>query len=172
LTVVDAIVIVFLFPVVATASHVGTGTTYSAEVGVPEDGLWVDGEQVTNIFAYDADGEYIERAQLLDDRGQPVTLGLVQGQMNRDWTGYVFSQPAQDAYGRALWNVFPLQTWQTDDPDMYLGDPVPPEGAMAVAPPVAQLAPLADLPAGSGPTEPAPVAPASDVTPQPEEPTD
>lgn len=77
------------------------------------DGVWVDGMQVSNIFAYDSAGDPIRDVQLYDDRGRPIrTIGTdatwdtwsvpdVQG----TWS----FQPARASDGRTRWNIYPLR---------------------------------------------------------------
>jgi len=92
---------------------------YSLEYGgVPveaptpsEDGVYVDGMLVSNLFVYDAQGNPLDRVQIFDDRGRPVrTIGeggagawSLPG-VDEQW---VFG-PDTAADGRVRWNVYPL----------------------------------------------------------------
>jgi hypothetical protein len=76
------------------------------------DGIWVDGMQVSNIFAYDAAGNPIRDVQLFDDRGRPVRTIAEAATWNTwsvpDVAGSWSFQPATASDGRTRWNVFPL----------------------------------------------------------------
>lgn len=81
----------------------------------PTDGVYVDGTQVSNLFAYDSEGKSLTGVQLYDDRGRPVqTVSLSTNAMypyslqlpgvGETWNFF----PSQDADGRNRWNVYPL----------------------------------------------------------------
>jgi len=80
--------------------------------GVPrEDGVWVDGMQVSNLFVYDAEGNPLSDVQVYDDRGRPVRTTSDEGWstwslpgVTEDWNFL----PATDEDGRTRWNVYPL----------------------------------------------------------------
>ena len=84
----------------------------AAEAPTPsEDGVYVDGMLVSNLFVYDAQGNSLDRVQIFDDRGRPVrTIGeggagawSLPG-VDEPW---VFG-PDTTVDGRARWNVYPL----------------------------------------------------------------
>jgi len=121
-------------PTVAGAPTYDSGWNdgfYSAQVAQAStgsegraDGIWVDGMQVSNIFAYDSAGDPIRDVQLFDDRGRPVrTIG---GEAT--WTtwsvpdvaGSWSFQPALASDGRTRWNVYPLSAVPADQ--VGLGD--------------------------------------------------
>lgn len=87
-------------------------------VGSPVDdpsrtGVWVAGQQVSNLFVYDAQGEPLTDVQIYDDRGRPVrtvdSAGLFRPwfvpEDPRPW----FFQPAHALDGRQRWNAYPLR---------------------------------------------------------------
>lgn len=82
--------------------------------GVPgDDGVWVDGMQVSNLFAFDAQGDPIKDVQLYDDRGRPVRTVSEAG-AEQVWEvpqteGPWYFRPATAADGRDRWNVYPLR---------------------------------------------------------------
>ena len=118
--------------------------------GPGQDGVWVDGVQVSNLFAYDAEGDPIRDVQLYDDRGRPVrTIGA-----DATWDtwsvpdvpGSWSFQPAVASDGRTRWNVFPLSAVPAEqvglgaDGDGYLDmegqeHPLPPTGVQPEAMP-------------------------------------
>lgn len=77
----------------------------------PEDGVRVDGQLVSNLFVFDAQGNPLHDVQIFDDRGRPVRTTYDKGQS--DWwlpgvDGPWAFLPAQDVDGRQRWNVYPL----------------------------------------------------------------
>lgn len=114
----------------------GAMTTYAqwreygsmATIGYPSStpGLAIDGERVRNVFAYDAEGNPIERVQLFDQSGRPLTTVGQSGQTDEfDWYFYGGGGPTpvgEREIGRQpVWNIFPLQEvpaedWLTGEP--------------------------------------------------------
>jgi hypothetical protein len=93
----------------------------------PDDGVWVDGIQVSNLFVYDAAGDPLEDVQVYDDRGRPVRTTDDEGQgswalpgVAEPWT-FV---PAQDEDGRLRWNAYPLAGAPTSE-FAFAGDGTP-----------------------------------------------
>uniref|UniRef100_UPI0020292F62 hypothetical protein n=1 Tax=Actinotalea sp. C106 TaxID=2908644 RepID=UPI0020292F62 len=134
----------------------GGGVSY-VEVPVYEelpqqDGVWVDGMQVSNLFAYDAAGNPLEGIQLYDDRGRQVRT-TTDGSWS-DWSlpgieeSWTFTA-SEDVDGRARWNVYPLagapsSEWEyTDDGERSLArtaSPRTPPRPFAKAPAVVREA--------------------------------
>lgn len=71
-------------------------------------GLTQDGQQIDNIFAYDAEGNPIDQVQLFDQNGKP--LNVTSDMSNEWWNAQDGSMlvPSGDVPGRAGWNVYPL----------------------------------------------------------------
>ncbi len=80
-------------------------------------GLIYDGQPVTNIFPYDAEGNLLENVRLVDDMGRPlnssaedlvtpVVVDLEDG--NTVITGYL--RPSRGEDGSKIWNVYPLKS--------------------------------------------------------------
>lgn len=182
--VVSLIAAVGMIPTLMTASaHADRVTYVDGPYYEPEpvaDGVYFGGLPVTNLFVYDADGEFIDQAQIVDDKGRPVRVDRPGGLWDdSDGTSRYWS-PAQDSYGRDVWNAFPLRMWSDRDAEWnnQTQEWVLPEGVIpaSVPPPFVQLAPLAtDQGAPSGqPVEPgtetatdAPVDPAAPTDPAP-----
>ncbi|PRZ06445.1 hypothetical protein BCE75_106115 [Isoptericola sp. CG 20/1183] len=82
--------------------------------GAPgDDGVWVDGMQVSNLFAFDANGDPIKDVQLYDDRGRPVRT-VTESRATDVWEvpqteGPWYFRPATATDGRERWNVYPLR---------------------------------------------------------------
>ena len=174
-TAVSVIAAVGILPVVVTASnHTRTVEYYNTNYSEPEpiaDGVYLGGTPVTNLFVYDADGTFIDQAQIVDDKGRPVRVDREGGIWDeRDQTSQYWD-PATDSYGREIWNAFPLRMWS--DRDAVWDDDtqtwVLPDGmtGTVVPPPFVQLAPLSQDP--SAPAEPedsaAPADPSAQVDP-------
>lgn len=174
-TAVSVIATVGILPVVVTASnHTRTVEYYNNNYSEPSpiaDGVYVGGQLVTNLFVYDADGTFIDQAQIVDDKGRPVRVDRAGGIWDeRDQTSQYWD-PATDSYGREIWNAFPLRMWS--DRDAVWDDEtqtwVLPDGmtGTVVPPPFVQLAPLSQDP--SAPAEPedgaAPADPSAQVDP-------
>lgn len=87
-----------------------------SSVGYPE-GLSLNGEQISNIFAYDCTGSPIDAVQLYDQRGNPITT---QSQWGAIW-GFDEATGEDIIYGPnglALgdtWNSFPLSEGRGTD---------------------------------------------------------
>jgi hypothetical protein len=162
-SVFTALVLLVLFPTLLNELAVreyndpGASTSY-----IEQPGLSLDGKQVTNLFAYDAEGNLLDRVQLFDQDGKPLTtIGsyATDGTASDPMTG----EPVTPADG--AWNVFPL-----DGTDAALvtgtidgSDPV-------VRPPFAKALPLdADPDATPAPdASPTPGSPEPTPTPTPE----
>jgi hypothetical protein len=75
------------------------------------DGVWVNGNQAVNLFAYDAQGRPLRDVQLFDQDGNPVDIGEPERAYTVDAEGNVHGLvPATDATGRQRWNTYPLRT--------------------------------------------------------------
>ena len=110
---VTSIVAILVAPVLF-AINVGSINSANDSDAVSEPmqiGLNLDGEQVTNIFAYDSDGKPLQQVQLFDQDGAPlVTVGRGQTSVTFDSNSGDSSVtiPFTHAQGN-LWNVFPLR---------------------------------------------------------------
>jgi hypothetical protein len=105
-SVFTAVVLLVLIPTLLNELAVreyndpGASTSY-----IEQPGLSLDGKQVTNLFAYDAEGNLLDRVQLFDQDGTPLTtIGSYakDGVANDPATGETVA-PSDGA-----WNVFPL----------------------------------------------------------------
>jgi hypothetical protein len=124
----------------------------------PDDGVWVDGMQVSNLFVYDADGNPLRDVQVYDDRGRPVRATGDEGYgtwslpgVAEPWT-FV---PSEDDQGRQRWNVYPLQGAPSSEFG-FLGDgsdPVRPDAIGTPPLPFAKAPALVGVGAGEPATE-------------------
>ena len=141
---------VLFLPVLAGALTPSTSVNEVPYAVPPENGLWLDGVEVRNVFPYDAQGRPLTGVQLYDENGRPVAVGTsAQTPLTDDGHGVTVGQvPAVDAASRQLWNVYPLRQRVESTTDPTSGEvrdvvssptPAPLPG---VAPPVL-LAPVA-----------------------------
>ena len=141
----NVVAVVALLPVIAAAGDGGGSSDYGvgyedglnqASQEAPTEGLMLNGEQLSNIYAYDESGKPLRNVQLFDQDGKP----LVPFPMEQpDADGCVddgcvkLLRPAQLETGAPVYNVFPLGTvpGQWDD---QTGEVVAKPGATPVVP--------------------------------------
>jgi hypothetical protein len=81
-------------------------------------GLWFDGQRVTNIFGYDAEGNPVTDLQLFDQNGEPLVAtgaALVDEEYDFSNDGTTVTVPLAAGPNRNLWNVYPLREAPLDD---------------------------------------------------------
>jgi hypothetical protein len=89
-------------------------------------GLIYDGQPVTNIFPYDAEGNLIENVRLVDDMGRPLNSSaetLVTPVVMTSEDGQIhegFLAPKLETSGEFIWNVYPLKGAPTPGQAGYL----------------------------------------------------
>jgi hypothetical protein len=134
-----------------TAAPVETAyvETYS-DAGAPY-GLLThpDGEGITNLYVYDAEGTLLQDVFVYDGGGRPVEIGPETD----DWYG-IRSEPRSDAAGRVIGNLYPIVQYVEDgEGGLVLREPpqvdIPrlPNGAASVSttlPPAPQEPPTSD----------------------------
>jgi len=121
-TLVSVCAVVALPLLILVAAH---QLSYQNTYAAPSDsyvspGLVQNGEQVTNIFAYDAAGQPLPDVQLFDQDGQP--LGVVDDSPNTPYlsqfdeagTEHVLV-PSRRVPGGSGWNVYPLGHVASED---------------------------------------------------------
>lgn len=90
----------------------GRETEYvDVEMGPLQDGVVVGGEYAENLFVYDAQGEPVAGAQVFDQAGRPVTLGIDSIGAAEHWDGSDALQwrlGGARADGTGVWNAYPL----------------------------------------------------------------
>ncbi|QIK84522.1 hypothetical protein [Sanguibacter sp. HDW7] len=125
--------------------------------GYHDTGAMVDGKRTTNLFVYGPDGKLIDGAQIVDQAGRPLVLGMGEWHTVSPDNSAIYV-PRLDESGRAVDNAFPIPLWTTGD--IYEstddeGQPVLPDGAQAPTPrpPALSLLPLQSRP-GEGATTP------------------
>ncbi|SEN34092.1 hypothetical protein [Cryobacterium luteum] len=162
---------VLVLPIVLLATAQNAGAQNSAYLDynpAPLPGLMQNGEQVTNVFAYDADGQPLTDVQLFDQDGR--SLNVVNDPANTNYLPQLDKAGEQDMVVPSLlvpagggWNVFPLRLVSSDDIDYtydYLGQAYQADAAPAPLP-YARVQPLVELPAEGEPT------PAPTLSPEP-----
>ncbi len=127
--------------------------------GEVQDGVYVDGILVSNLFVYDAEGNPLDRVQIVDDRGRPVRTTTDEG--TQSWFMPGVDEPWQfgadlTADGRERWNVYPLRGLPMSEVD---GEVAPAAGDLRLPPlPFAQAPTLAADPFDAPVGEPEPGA--------------
>ena len=101
-----------LFPLMVAdvAQQVGYQTEYVSTELVSTDGLYSNGNPVTNVLPYDSAGRPLTDVQLFDQNGAP--LGVTPNTGNntvQNGDGVTEGLPLVDANGESRWNVFPLR---------------------------------------------------------------
>ncbi|WP_105034408.1 hypothetical protein [Cryobacterium aureum] len=122
---------ILVLPVVLSHSAHEANAQNSAYVDynpAPTPGLMQSGKQVTNVFAYDADGQPLTDVQLFDQGGR--ALNVVNDPLNTNYLPQLDAAGEKDMVVPSLlvpgggWNVFPLQLVTSGDIDYtydYLG---------------------------------------------------
>ncbi|MBC9225966.1 hypothetical protein GL325_06520 [Aeromicrobium sp. 636] len=142
--VIAVVTLIFALPQVPTHADLGNAwdradSAYDYEGGVYDDdgdgtGVYLNGNEVTNIFAYDARGRALTGVQLFDQDGKPLTTSVPGGNgcLAKDaetgecttpgaWVPTVLETGAQ------AWNVFPMTMAESsyDDPTKPIEGAVP-----------------------------------------------
>lgn len=123
LVVGNVVAAVAVLPVFATAEGFESRTYDQAYYSEPYaespdlTGLYLDGTQVTNVFAYDAKGRPLRDVQLFGADGTPLRTSVVGGNgcLDPDCTADGFWTPGVLADGRLAWNVFPMRMVESED---------------------------------------------------------
>lgn len=101
-------------------------------------GLVNNGEPVRNVFAYDRDGRPLTDVQLFDDQGRPLAVDPAYAGQDESQAA-----PQFDAFGRPVWNAFPIRQQRVTFGDNLHGT-APTTAAPTPAPlPVPSVPPLA-----------------------------
>lgn len=136
---IAAIICLFLFVVVSVEASRYTDVAYQE----PE-GLSYQGNRITNIFAYGADGQPLTDVRLFDQYGEPISVvsGVDPNQFQEMFAlddGAFALVPNYAAPDGAFWNIYPLRQ-ALISPGSGAVDPDEP--VTDVAPPFATLKPL------------------------------
>jgi hypothetical protein len=150
-----------VWPAVAALSS----QTYTVDSGqaVPSDGAFNNGNQVTNIYPYDAQGQPLDHVRLFDQTGQPL-LGI-SGNSNDFQAGTDLGVPIATAAPSANPNDFPLPNTVT----VYSTDGTPTTTVLPrptlVVPPLPSAS--ATAPAASPTPSPSSAPESAPASPQP-----
>lgn len=163
-----------------------SGFTAGWEQGVDEamagvgNSVIVDGQRATNLFVFDAAGNPIEQAQLVDQNGRPVVIGPADGylgtweQWANEGVGWTeFPVPVGVLEGKPL-NVFPYSFVAAEDVQFSaVAAASPRPGAATITPrwPAASLLPVPGYGPAGGPASGAETL-APEATPPPESESD
>lgn len=122
---IDVALVLFIpFLLGGTISWLNDLASAHSQTATPfhRDGLTYNGANVSNIFAYDAAGNPIERVQLFDQSGDPINLA---GDPEMRWaigSHDTLVGPSTNVTGRTGWNVYPLGELNgpPSDPDAFV----------------------------------------------------
>lgn len=155
---VDAVVItgnvlaaVVVLGMMASLPSSLTGSGYDdTDYAVDASGVYLDGQQVTNVFAYDAAGQPITDVQLFDQDGRPLTTVVpgTNGCLDVDCVDVGFWSAMTLVTGEDVFNVYPLQMVEAQADDFGGYVPVP------SAEPMTPVAPFIQVPALSSTASP------------------
>ncbi|WP_229054998.1 hypothetical protein [Aeromicrobium sp. Leaf350] len=111
-------------------------------------GVYLDGQQVTNIFAYGADGQPLSDVQLFDQDGRPLATSVPGGNgcLDPDCVDLGLWAPMTLVTGQPAYNVYPMSMVEAYSDDYGTLRPV--TGATAVPRPSPFLQVPALTPAG------------------------
>lgn len=176
----NAFVVLAILPVVGylaqpRVEYVNLGSQVGPDLPVPgSNGVWVNGEAATNLYAYDAQGKRIDKVRLFNQYGQAVTVA------EEAWFNVApEGQPPADANGAFRFNraVFPvrwadLSGWEAStggwEPPVQISELAAHEASTASAGPSASALPDANTSPTPGPGEsaavPTPTTPAPTAT--------
>ncbi|MCW2751357.1 MAG: hypothetical protein JWR83_2467 [Aeromicrobium sp.] len=141
----NVLALLLLLPAISHANTTSsTPDTFDA-YPAPLDGLAMNGQQISNIFAYGHDGKLLRSVQLFDQSGQPLDpFGSQPGDdgpcANDDCTSFI--TPRSLETGAAAYNVYPQSTVRTEM-SLEQGRYVPVPGATPTVP----TAPFLKVPA-------------------------
>jgi hypothetical protein len=107
-TVVNVLAVLALVPVLvtATANRYVDGDSYVSD---SPSGLVNNGEAVSNVFPYDAQGHPLTGVQLYDQNGRPIEVAEGDRTQFRDDGTEVDLVPGSQAGTPQRWNAFPLK---------------------------------------------------------------
>jgi hypothetical protein len=114
-------------------------------------GMTLNGTQISNIFAYDAQGNPLTDVQLFDQDGNPLAPATDAEDYLWSYTSTGLESmlvPSADVVGRPGWNVFPLETLSEAGFDLD-GNPLPEGERSPATPPFLIVSPLAGQPSPS-----------------------
>ncbi|MCU1404728.1 MAG: hypothetical protein JWQ43_1031, partial [Glaciihabitans sp.] len=166
--IVVSVASVLVLPGLVTAAAASTGTADdyaeapATEVGYVE-GLQLDGEPVSNIFAYDAAGNALSDVQLFDQNGNEIItvnyadMGGVRELYDNNSGQLYYLVPNAGVTNGVGWNVFPLRTADKEDLTFSNSSNILSTGEAAVTspaiPPFRTVQPLIEQPEpGTTPT--------------------
>lgn len=115
--VVSAVAIVLLLPLIAIGWNAMTTPVYIESDPGLLPGLAQNGQQISNVFAFDCSGRPLDGVQLFDQEGRPITTLQQEGVAGAEpmWgfdeerqQNIVYERNALAGYS-GMWNAFPLR---------------------------------------------------------------
>jgi len=167
-SVVALIALVMTLPAAFTPRVEYVGDEYGLQSG-----LRLDGVQINNIFAFDAEGNPIDQVQLFTGKGTPLNLYGANGgqviytdanvaiEVGPQDDGLQVTIPVDDYRGKPIWNIYPL-----DETDLDIDTYQPDLSTIKRPEPPFQKAPSIDA---ANPTPSPTPSPADEAAPSPTE---
>lgn len=114
----NVVAVVLAVPVLANASE--SRVAYYSQPQVEErdlTGVYLNGNEVTNIFGYDAQGQPLKDIQLFDQDGKPLATSVEGGNgcLDPQCDKQGLWVPAALESGIAAWNVYPMRMVEAAD---------------------------------------------------------
>lgn len=130
------------------SSSLDDGSSYVEDLT----GVYLDGQQVTNVFAYDAAGQPLTDVQLFDQDGRPLATSVPGGNgcLDPDCVDIGLWSPMTLVTGQEVFNVYPLEMVEARSDELGQLVPVP------AAQPMTRVAPYTLVPALSPMVAPTP----------------
>jgi hypothetical protein len=147
LKVIASILAVIALP--AITSTLSYNANHQADEYSSPQGLTMHGQEVRNIFAYDADGEPLENVQLFTQDGDPLITAWDADNrveyVGQDERGNELNIIPNPRAGKSGWGVYPLFQVKTDDLDLSSGNGALFDGSDVIEPmlPFERARPLA-----------------------------
>jgi hypothetical protein len=141
-------------PLVAEIANQSVSWDEVGASGYEGSGLVLDGEMVSNVFAYDAQGNPLKDVQLFDQDGDPLDVSedLSTGHcIDEECLRTGMYRPRTAENGLSMWNVFPLRVLETGIDEEGMDSPVPGAVPQDVGPPLLKVPALAPLPPAADP---------------------
>jgi hypothetical protein len=129
---------------VQTGAYNDYGPSAQYVTRAPTEGVYANGSQLWNVYAYDAQGRMLHDVRLYDQDGAPVSLGLAPDATRR---------PVVDQQGRLVQNAYPYRYLEPDGTvaDIDAGPTIDAPPLVGVVTPSASTAPTPTATASPGP---------------------
>ena len=152
----NVVAAVLLIPMISAADS-SSSEVYYTDASEPQDltGVYLNGQPVTNIFGYGADGKLLKGIQLFDQDGKPMATSVPGGNgcLDPDCNENGFWTPSYLETGQTAWNVFPMKmVGMIFNPQTGSDEADPAAKAQDRKPPYVKVPAVVPAPKGEKPT--------------------